>query len=72
MSTPGSAISFALPSATARPPTVPVMPFPGRRGEAGRLLGGEVLILGGGDDGGGQGVLARSFQARGQPKHIVL
>ena len=46
--------------------------LPGHRGEVGRLLGRDALLLGGSHDGGGQRVLAGPFQARGQPQQVLL
>ena len=69
--TPRSSISFALPSATARPPTVPVTPLPVTDAKSVASCRAHAALLRRGDDRRGQRMFARPFEAGGQRQQIV-
>ena len=62
---PRSPSNAALPTTTRMPPILPMTPLPVTRFEIGDVLQREAAFFRGGDDGGGEGMLARALEARG-------
>ena len=71
-STPSSSISAWLPSATSAPSTVPTTPLPVTERKSPAAPSVEPALLGGGDDGGRQRVLARPLEGRREAQQLGL